>query len=116
LNACGYDEGLAESDPIRQKVRNEVAQALTASEEARDARDNVCLYIAQHRMTGTVKDVSQYVSLALYLTPWPALETSVELPEMPPDSNAGGGVCAAAESLCEGSGSERDLADEPAFL
>jgi tetratricopeptide (TPR) repeat protein len=86
LNACGYDEGLAESDPIRQKVRNEVAQALTTSEDARDARDKVCLYIAQHRMTGTVKDISQYVSLALYLTPWPALETSVELPEMPPDS------------------------------
>jgi tetratricopeptide (TPR) repeat protein len=86
LNACGYDEGLKESDPIRQKVRDEVAKALAASEDAREARDNICLYIAQHRMTGTVKDISQYVSLALYLTPWPALETSVELPQMPPDS------------------------------
>jgi hypothetical protein len=86
LNACGYDEGLAESDPIRQHLRDEVAKALAASEDARDARDKVCLYIAQHRMTGTVKDISQYVSLALYLTPWPALETSVELPQMPPDS------------------------------
>jgi hypothetical protein len=37
-------------------------------------------------MTGTIKDVSQYISLALYLTPPPDLETSVELPEMPPDS------------------------------
>ncbi len=37
-------------------------------------------------MTGTVKDISQYISLALYLTPPPDLETSVELPEMPPDS------------------------------
>jgi tetratricopeptide (TPR) repeat protein len=86
LNSCGYDEGLQESDPIRQKIRDEVNQALTASEDAREKRDKVCLYIAQHRMTGTVKDVSQYVSLALYLTPPPAMETSVELPEMPPDS------------------------------
>ena len=86
LNACGYDEGLAESDPIRQKLRDQVAQALAASEDARSKRDKVCLYIAQHRMTGTEKDVSQYISLALYLTPPPELETSVELPEMPPDS------------------------------
>jgi tetratricopeptide (TPR) repeat protein len=86
LNACGYDEGLAESDPIRQRVRDEVNRALAASEDARDKRDKVCLYIAQHKMTGTVKDVSQYISLSLYLTPPPELETSVELPQMPPDS------------------------------
>jgi hypothetical protein len=46
----------------------------------------VCLYIAQHRMTGGERDVAQYISLALYLTPPPDLETSVELTEMPPDS------------------------------
>jgi hypothetical protein len=86
LNACGYEDGLSESDPLRQKVRDEVNKALAASEDARTKRDKVCLYVAQHRMTGTIKDVSQYVSLALYLTPPPELETSVELPEMPPDS------------------------------
>jgi hypothetical protein len=37
-------------------------------------------------MTGTVKDIAQYISLALYLTPPPELETSAELTEMPPDS------------------------------
>jgi tetratricopeptide (TPR) repeat protein len=86
LNACGYDEGLLESAPIRQRVRDEVNQALAKSEEARDARDKVCLYIAQHRMTGTEHDIAQYISLALYLTPPPELETSAELAEMPPDS------------------------------
>jgi len=86
LNACGYDEGLDESDVIRQRVRDEINQVMKSSEDARDKRDKVCLYIAQHRMTGTSKDISQYISLALYLTPPPALETSVELPEMPPDS------------------------------
>ncbi len=86
LNACGYDEGLEESDAIRQRVREEMNRAFAANEEARAKRDAVCQFIAQHRMTGTFKDISQYISLALYLTPPPELETSVELPEMPPDS------------------------------
>ena len=37
-------------------------------------------------MTGSEKDISQYISLALYLSPPPELETTVDLPEMPPDS------------------------------
>ncbi|MGB6687879.1 MAG: hypothetical protein WBE76_08555 [Terracidiphilus sp.] len=86
LNECGYDEGLEESAPIRKKVRQEINDALARSEDARAKRDRVCLFIAQHRMTGTEKDISQYISLALYLTPPPEIETSVELPEMPPDS------------------------------
>ena len=86
LNQCGYDDGLAQSDSLRQKVRDQVGQVLAGSEDARKKRDAICLYISQHRMTGTVRDVAQYISLALYLTPPPALETSVELPEMPPDS------------------------------
>lgn len=86
LNACGYNEGLDESDPVRKHVRDEIDAALAKSEEGRNARDKLCLYIAQHRMTGTAKDVGQYISLALYLTQPPDLETSVELTEMPPDS------------------------------
>jgi predicted negative regulator of RcsB-dependent stress response len=86
LNACGYDEGLEESAPIRKRVRDEVNDALAKSEDARAKRDKVCLYIAQHRLTGTEHDISQYISLALYLSPPPALETTVELTEMPPDS------------------------------
>jgi tetratricopeptide (TPR) repeat protein len=86
LNACGYDEGLDESEPVRKRVRDEMDQALAKSEDARAKRDKVCLFIAQHRMTGSERDISQYISLALYLTPPPELETSAELPEMPPDS------------------------------
>lgn len=86
LNACGYDEGLEQSAPIRSKVRDEMNQAFARSEDARSARDKLCLYIAQHRMTGTERDVAQYISLALYLTPPPELETAVELTEMPPDA------------------------------
>jgi hypothetical protein len=86
LNVCGYDEGLEDSAPVRKRVRDEINAALAKSEDARGKRDKLCLYIAQHRMTGTVRDISQYISLALYLSPPPALETTVDLPEMPPDS------------------------------
>ncbi len=86
LNACGYDEGLDDSAPIRKRVRDEINDALSKSEDARAKRDKVCLYIAQHRMTGSERDISQYISLALYLTPPPELEVSEDLTEMPPDS------------------------------
>ncbi|HKF49103.1 MAG TPA: hypothetical protein VKB38_17220 [Terracidiphilus sp.] len=86
LNECGYDEGLAESEPVRAKVRDELNKALERSEDARNARDKVCLFIAQHRMTGTERDISQYISLSLYLTPPPELEMAAELSEMPPDA------------------------------
>ena len=86
LNACGYDEGLEESAPVRKRVRDEMNHALARSEEARANRDRLCLYIAQHRMTGTEHDIAQYISLALYLTPPPEIETSADLAEMPPDS------------------------------
>ena len=86
LNACGYDEGLDESAPVRKRVREEINQALAKSEDARAKRDKVCVYIAQHRMTGGVRDIAQYISLALYLTPPPQMETSADLTEMPQDS------------------------------
>lgn len=86
LNACGYDEGLDDSAPVRKHIRDEINAALAKSEDARNKRDKVCLYIAQHRLTGTERDISQYISLALYLNAPPQLETTVELTEMPPDS------------------------------
>jgi hypothetical protein len=86
LNACGYDDGLEESAPVRKRVREEMNLALAKSEDARNKRDKLCLYIAQHRMTGGVRDIAQYISLSLYLTPPPEMETATELTEMPPDS------------------------------
>jgi hypothetical protein len=86
LNACGYADGLEESAPVRKRVRDEMNLALAKSEDARNKRDKLCLYIAQHRMTGGVRDIAQYISLSLYLTPPPELETAAELTEMPPDA------------------------------
>ena len=39
LNACGYDEGLEDSAPVRKHVRDEINQALAKSEDARANRD-----------------------------------------------------------------------------
>jgi tetratricopeptide (TPR) repeat protein len=86
LNACGYDEGLDQSDPVRKHIRDEMNQAFAQSEDARAKRDALCIFIAQHRMTGTERDIAQYISLSLYLTPPPELELTADLTELPPDS------------------------------
>jgi len=86
LNACGYDDELEGSDPIRLHVREQMRLALAASETARSARDGLCAYIAQHRLTSSSRDLAQYISLALYLTPPPELGLSVPITDLPPDS------------------------------
>lgn len=87
LNACGYDNGLSNSDPIRMRVRDQVNQVTQQSEKAREARDKLCLFIDQHRLADASRDLAQYVSLALYLTPPPALALSVDPGDLPPDAN-----------------------------
>ncbi len=86
LNACGYDAGLNESDPVRLKVREQMNQELAASAAARDARDAVCVFIRQHALTDTGREVAQYISLALYLTPAPELAPSVDILDLPPEA------------------------------
>ena len=86
LNACGYDAGLADSDPVRQKVRDQMNQELAASAQARDARDAVCFFLRQHALSDTGRDVAQYISLSLYLTPAPELAPSVDLTDLPPEA------------------------------
>jgi hypothetical protein len=86
LNTCGYDQDLDSSDPLRAHVRDELNQFLQGSEKARESRDKVCGYIAGHRLGDQGRDLAQYISLALYLTPPPELAPSVELTDMPPDS------------------------------
>ncbi len=86
LNACGYNNGLQESDPVRQHVRDQVNQAIDQSAQARNDRDKLCLLIDQHHLSSPSLDLAQYVSLGLYVTPPPALQPSVEETEMPPDS------------------------------
>jgi hypothetical protein len=92
LNACGYNNGLDQSDPIRMHVREQVNHAAGQSAEARNARDQLCTFIDQHRLAGAGVNLAQYISLALYLTPPPALAPSVEDADMPPDSTQVEGI------------------------
>jgi hypothetical protein len=87
LNSCGYDQGLAASDPIRQEVRDLVNQALQSSADARDAHDQICAFIDQHRLSNNGSDLAQYISLALYVTPPPDLTPNAEGADLPPDAS-----------------------------
>ncbi|HEY0785982.1 MAG TPA: hypothetical protein VGD62_08930, partial [Acidobacteriaceae bacterium] len=86
LNSCGYDNGLETSDPLRKHIREQVQQQLQQSPAASTARDQICTFIDQHRLSESRRDLAQYVSLALYLTPPPDLSASVDQQDMPPDS------------------------------
>jgi hypothetical protein len=87
LNSCGYDQGLAASDPIRREVRDQVNQALQASADAREAHEQICAFIDQHRLSNTGSDLAQYISLALYVTPPPDLTPNAEGADLPPDAS-----------------------------
>jgi hypothetical protein len=86
MNACGYNEGLAVSDPVRQKVRDEMNQALEKSEPARESRDRLCAFIHSHSMQSARLNLAAYISLALFLTPPPELTPNVATSELPPDA------------------------------
>jgi tetratricopeptide (TPR) repeat protein len=92
LNACGYDNGLADSDPIRAHVRDQVNQATAQSPQVQADRAQLCAFIDQHHLTEAGLDLAQYVSLALYVTPPPDLAPSVEDADMPPDSTTVEGI------------------------
>ena len=86
MNTCGYNEGLSISDPLRQKVRDDIDQALEQSAAARDSRDRLCSFIRSHTMSGVSINLAAYIDLALYLTPPPSLTTTVGASELPPDA------------------------------
>ena len=85
LNACGYDTDLADSDPVRVAVRRDLDEVIAGSPAAQASRRALCAYVDEHRLSGA-RDLAQYVSLALYLSPPPELETTAEQPDMPPDA------------------------------
>ncbi len=86
LNTCGYNEGLAVSDPVRQKVRDDINQALEQSEPARESRDRLCGFIQSHTLNSNKLNLAAYISLALFLSPPPALTPNVATADLPPDA------------------------------
>jgi len=92
INTCGYDQELGTSDPLRSQVRSEVAHVLDRSQEAKDATAAMCKYYDDHKQPEASKNLSQYVSLALYLNPAPNLTAKVKEADMPPDATAVMGI------------------------
>jgi tetratricopeptide (TPR) repeat protein len=88
INSCGYDQSLTISDAMRSNVRAEVQRNIKASEEAKGATTTLCDFYQTHRAKDPAHDLSQYVSLALYLDGPPHFVPKVKEDEMPPDAAA----------------------------
>lgn len=87
LNACGYDADLAISDPLRTKIRDEVAARVQASELANTTSQDMCKFYEDHKLKDPSHTAAQYVSLALLLNPPPALTPKVKDADLPPDAS-----------------------------
>lgn len=85
INNCGFDEDLASSDPLRITIRGELGNNLDASENAKGAADSICSFYRDHQAADPARTMAQYVSLALYLNPPPALTLKVKESDVPPD-------------------------------
>jgi len=87
LNSCGYDEDLTISDASRINIRAEVQRNLKESDEAQVALTTMCDYYQNHLAgKNTMRSLSQYVSLALYMEGPPHFLPRVKEEEMPPDA------------------------------
>ena len=88
INTCGYDQELNASDPLRTQIRSEVAKAVANTAGAQDVIALMCGFYRQHQATEAARDLSQYVSLALYLEEPPAFTPKVKQTDLPPDAAA----------------------------
>lgn len=86
INSCGYDQDLNSADPIRQQVRNQVAQAVQASMDAQDARERMCRFFRDKMQPDSSRELTQYVSLALNMTPPPQFALTGRAADLPPDA------------------------------
>jgi hypothetical protein len=86
MNACGYDQELSVSDPVRAQVRAQVVQAVGKSDGARSAMEAMCEFYRDHRQASAARDLAQYVSLALNLGPPPAFAPATSESDLPPDA------------------------------
>jgi hypothetical protein len=86
LNTCGYDADLANSSPVRVRIREEINTQVAASAAARTSRDALCNYVREHTLADGNLNLAQYISLALYLSPPPELTPTADQTELPPDS------------------------------
>jgi hypothetical protein len=104
LNTCGYDASLVNSDAQRLNIRAEVQKNVQSSDEATQARTEICNFYQEHRGIDPAHDLSQYVSLALYLEGPPQFLPRVKEYDMPPDASPIGGFGAQLEKFYDKAG------------
>lgn len=86
INACGYDQELSVSDPVRAAVRADVARQIESSPEAGAAARQMCRFFREHQQQDSGRELAQYVSLALNLGEPPAFEPKGKEADLPPDA------------------------------
>ena len=104
MNTCGYDVNLNISDAQRLNIRAEVQRNLQGSDEAQAAMAAMCEWYQAHRGKDAAHDLSQYVSLALYLQGPPHFLPKGKEDEMPPDAGPIAGFGALLEKFYEKAG------------
>lgn len=92
INACGYDQELGASDSLRTQIRAEVARAIQQSDDTKEVTRNLCQYYREHQAPDVSRNLTQHVSLALYLGPPPNFEPKLKEAELPPDARAVSGI------------------------
>lgn len=105
LNACGYDQDLTTSDATRSNVRAEVQRNLRESEEAEAARTALCDYYQTHMASKDAnRNLSPYISLALYVDGPPHFLPRLKEEDLPPDAGAVAGFGTRLEHFYEKAG------------
>ncbi len=101
MNTCGYDVNLNGSDAQRLNIRAEVQKNLRQSEEGQGVVTTMCDWYQAHRGKDPAHDLSQYISLALYLEGPPHFLPKIKEDEMPPDASPIAGFGALLERFYE---------------
>jgi len=104
INTCGYDQELSASDPLRAQIRSEVARAVQSTPGAQDTVVPLCAFYREHQATDPSRDLTPYVSLALYLGEAPTFTPKEKEAELPPDAAAVAGFVSFLQPFYEKAG------------
>lgn len=85
MNYCGYDVELANSEPMRPQVREQIAGNVAGSANAKAPAEALCTFYRDHRQGDSARDLAQYVSLALNLS-GPPFKVATKEADLPPDA------------------------------
>jgi len=86
MNTCGYNVGINIADAQRLNILAEVERNLRNSEDAQAAMTEMCDWYVANKGRDEAHDLSQFVSLGLYLQGPPHFLPKVKEDELPPDA------------------------------